>query len=219
MAKSVGDDVLLARINAGDGAAMKLLYERHSDALHRFIRARLRDPFEAADVMQDVFLEIWRAAGRFEHRSAPRTWLFGIARRKAADRARREPWLVQAEVDAEMPDEAPGPEALAEAATDAARLRACIERLSDSHRSAISRAFFEGMIYLDIAALEGVPVSTIKTRILHAKRLLQHYLTQYPGRHAAGRLPSLTPVAQVRSRGNSATRGDALSVPAPERPS
>ena len=49
---------------------MKALYERHSDALYHFIRSRLRDPFEAGDVMQEVFLEIWRAAARFEGRSA-----------------------------------------------------------------------------------------------------------------------------------------------------
>ena len=68
---------------------MKALYERHSDALYRFLRARLGDPFEAADVMQETFLEIWRAAGRFEGRSAARTWIFGIARNKAVDRMRR----------------------------------------------------------------------------------------------------------------------------------
>ena len=84
------DAALLERIAAGgDKSAMKLLYERHSDALYHFIRARLRDPFEAADVMQEVFLEVWRAAGRFQGRSAARTWIFGIARNKTVDRMRR----------------------------------------------------------------------------------------------------------------------------------
>ena len=63
------DATLIQRIGAaGDKAAMKALYERHSDALYRFLRARLGDPFEASDVMQETFLEIWRAASRFEGR-------------------------------------------------------------------------------------------------------------------------------------------------------
>jgi RNA polymerase sigma-70 factor (ECF subfamily) len=170
---------LLARIGAGDKAAMKLLYEAHSDALFRFIRARLRDPFEAADVMQEVFLEIWRAAARFEGRAAARTWIFGIARNKSVDRMRRGARVVLAEPDVSVPDQAPDPEAVAEAASDAARVRDCIGRLSDSHRSAIHLAFYQELSYGDIAEIEGVPLGTIKTRILHAKRLLMHCLAGF----------------------------------------
>ena len=157
---------------------MKLLYDEHSDALYHFIRTRLRDPFEAADVMQEVFLEVWRAARRFEGRAAVRTWLFGIARNKAVDRVRRGARLVLAEPDVNMPDEAPGPEALAGAKSDATRVRNCIERLSDAHRSAIHLVFYRELNYGEIAEIEGVPVGTIKTRILHAKRLLMHCLAK-----------------------------------------
>jgi RNA polymerase sigma-70 factor (ECF subfamily) len=114
------DAGLLERVGAGDKAALKALYERHSDALFRFIRARLRDPFEAGDVMQEVFLEIWRAAARFEGRSAAKTWIFGIARNKAVDRMRRGARTVLAEPDADLADDAPDPEAVAAAASDAA---------------------------------------------------------------------------------------------------
>jgi len=72
---------------------------------------------------------------------------------------------------------APDPHTLLEAASDAAHLRTCISRLSDSHREAILLAFYEELSYDDIAAIEGVPVGTIKTRIHHAKRLLKHRLT------------------------------------------
>jgi RNA polymerase sigma-70 factor (ECF subfamily) len=173
------DARLLKRIGAGDRAAMKLLYERHSEALYHFIRVRLRDPFEAADVMQEVFLEIWRAAGRFEARSTARTWIFGIGRNKTLDRMRRGARVVLAEPDVTLPDEAPNPEAVAEAASDAARVRDCIGRLSDTHRSAIHLAFYRELPYSDIAEIEGVPVGTIKTRILHAKRLLMHCLAGF----------------------------------------
>jgi RNA polymerase sigma-70 factor, ECF subfamily len=174
------DADLLRRIGAGDRAALKALYERHSDALHKFLSYRLRDPFEAADVVQDVFLEVWRSAARFEGRSAPRTWMFGIARNRAVDRIRRGVREVTAhEPDVEVADEAPDPEAVVVAASDAARLRDCIGRLSDTHRSAIHLAFYEELPYGEIASIEGVPAGTIKTRILHAKRLLMHCLAAF----------------------------------------
>lgn len=171
------DGDLIRRVGAGDRAALKALYERHADALHRFLRYRLRDPFEAADVVQEVFLDIWRSAGRFEGRAAARTWIFGIARNKAVDRMRRGAREVTApEPDTDIADEAPDPEAAAVAASDAARLRACIARLSDSHRSAIHLAYYEELPYGEIATIEGVPVGTVKTRMMHARRLLMHCL-------------------------------------------
>ena len=179
MEPSLDDAGLIARVGAGDKAAMKALYERHSDALYRFIRTRLRDPFEAADVMQEVFLEIWRSAGRFEGRSAPRTWIFGIARNKAIDRVRGSARLVAGDPDPDVPDDAPDPEAVAAAASDAARVRDCIRGLSDSHRSAIHLAFYDDRPYSEIAEIEGVPVGTVKTRILHAKRLLMRCLAAF----------------------------------------
>jgi RNA polymerase sigma-70 factor (ECF subfamily) len=173
------DSDLLRRVGAGDRTALKMLYERHSDALFGFLRVRLRDPFEAADIMQEVFLEIWRAAGRFEGRSAARTWIFGIARNKAADRVRRGARLVLTEPDHEAPDSAPDPEAVVAAASDAARVRDCIAKLSESHRSAIHLAFYQELGYAEIAEIEGVPVGTVKSRILHAKRLLMHCLAGF----------------------------------------
>lgn len=172
------DTDLLGRIGKGDRTALKTLYERHSGALYHFLRYRLGDPFEAADVMQDVFLEIWRSAGRFEGRSSPRTWMFGIARNRAIDRMRRgSRERTTQEPDREIADDAPDPEAVVLAASDAARLRECIAGLSDAHRSAIHLAFYEELPYGEIATIEGVPLGTIKTRILHAKRLLMHCLT------------------------------------------
>jgi RNA polymerase sigma-70 factor (ECF subfamily) len=157
---------------------MKALYERHSEALHRFLHHRLRDPIEAGDVVQEVFLEIWRTAARFEGRAAPRTWIFGIARNKAVDSIRRSARQVDLpDCKDDLVDDAPDPEAAVAATSDADRLRACIARLSDAHRSAIHLAYYEDLPYGEIAAIEGVPVGTVKTRIMHAKRLLLHYLS------------------------------------------
>lgn len=167
---------LLRRIGAGDRTAMKVLYEAHSDALHRFLTTRLGDAFEAADVGQETFLEVWRRPDRFEGRSSFRTWLFGVARNKAIDRIRKSRRTVVAEPNERTADEAPNPEEIAVAASNAAQVRACISGLSATHRAAIHLAFYGEFSYAQIAEIEGVPIGTIKTRVLHAKRLLMHCL-------------------------------------------
>jgi RNA polymerase sigma-70 factor, ECF subfamily len=172
----VDDATLLDLVAAGDKPAMKVLYERHSAALFHFLRGRLNDGFEASDVLQETFLEVWRSAARFERRSAARTWIFGIARNKAADRIRRGRRTVVAEPDVTVPDEAPNPEAVAAMAGEGAKVRACMQELSETHRSAVHLAFFEDMPYGEIAVVEGVPVGTVKTRVHHAKQLLRRCL-------------------------------------------
>ena len=166
------DRELVKRIAGGDRQAMKSLYERHSGPLFHFIRSRMRDPFEAADVMQETFLEIWRSAARYQGRSSARTWFFSIARNKAVDRLRRLGRMEVREPDDTLPDDAPNPEHVAAAASDAERLRHCIEGLSGAQQSAIRLAFYEDLAYPEVAEAEGVPLGTIKTRIHHAKRLL-----------------------------------------------
>ncbi|WP_424934484.1 RNA polymerase sigma factor [Amaricoccus macauensis] len=170
------DADLIRQVGAGDKLAMKALYERHSDALFHFLRFRLGDAHEAADVMQEAFLEVWRNAGRFEGRSSAKTWIFGIARNKAIDRMRRRGKMVLGEPDQTIPDDAPSPEKVMENASDVARVRACMEKLSDAHRTAVRMAFYEDMSYPEIAEAEAVPVGTIKTRVHHAKQLLKHCL-------------------------------------------
>lgn len=172
------DADLIRRVGTGDRQAMKTLYERHSDALFHFLRFRLGDNFEAADVMQEAFLEVWRSAARFEGRSSAKTWIFGIGRNKAIDRMRKGSRMVLGEPDATIPDDSPNPEKVVESASDAARVRACLEKLSDAHRSAMRLAFYEDMPYGEIAEVEGVPVGTIKTRIHHAKQLLRRCLSR-----------------------------------------
>ncbi|MGG7566789.1 RNA polymerase sigma factor [Rhodovulum sp. DZ06] len=170
------DRLLLARIARGDKAAMRALYERHHDALFAFARLRAGDEAAAADAVQDAMLEVWRKAGAFSGRSAARTWIFAIARNKLVDRARRSGRLSFTDETPERADEAPGPAAVLEAAQDAARVRACLARLTEAQRAAVRLAFFEDLPYPDVAAREGVPVGTVKTRIHHAKKALMRCL-------------------------------------------
>ena len=77
-----------------------------------------------------------------------------------------------------MPDETPSALAVIEATSDAARLRACLEKLTAAQKSVVRLTFFEDLTYPEAAEVEGVPVGTVKTRIHHAKKLLMHCLTK-----------------------------------------
>ncbi|MEM7693079.1 MAG: sigma-70 family RNA polymerase sigma factor [Pseudomonadota bacterium] len=172
---------LLGRIATGDKKAMKAVYTQLGPDLHRFICTRMRDPQEAADVLQETMLEVWRRAGTFEGRSAARTWIFGIARNKAADRARRAVHT-GAEPDEDIPDDAPTPEAALAALQEGSALRACLEKLSPPQRAVIHLAFFQDVSYRAIAEIEDCALNTVKTRIFHAKKLLMHCLSKADGR-------------------------------------
>ena len=170
------DRVLIARIANGDKAAMRHLYERHHDALNGFVRARSGDNGLAADVVQDAMLDVWRGAGRYKGTATVKTWIFTIARNKMVDRLRQSARLQFTDDVPETVDDAPGPEAAAAAAQEARRLRACLEKLKDVQRSIVQLAFFEGFTYPEIAAVEGIPTGTVKTRIFHAKQSLMRCL-------------------------------------------
>jgi RNA polymerase sigma-70 factor (ECF subfamily) len=172
------DRALLARIAGGDKDAMKRLYERHHAGLLVFVESRLRDPVEAFDVVQETFLEIWRSASRHQGRSSVRTWIFSIARNKAIDRFRRKGRDAPLDDDFDPPDLSPGPEAVVAAASDAAQVRACMEKLRPAHARAVRLAFYEDLGYAEIAEIEQVPEGTVKTRIHHAKKLLLQCLTK-----------------------------------------
>lgn len=168
---------LLPRIAAGDKHALSGLYRALEKPVYKFIRSRLNDPFESSDILHDVFMEVWRSAGRFEGRSKVQTWVFGIAYRKVIDHFRKQGRQVVTDDIPETVDDTVDTEASLAAGQEAAHLRHCLDTLKDEHRSAISLAFYEDMTYGEIAEITGVPEGTVKTRIFHAKKLLLHCLS------------------------------------------
>jgi RNA polymerase sigma-70 factor (ECF subfamily) len=164
---------LLRRIAAGDRGAFQDLYRALERPVFRFIRARLNDPFECHDILHDVFMEIWRHAGRYEGRSKVQTWVMGIAYRKVIDALRRQGRVeLPGEDMPETADDAPAGEACLAAGQEAAHVRFCLDHLSGDHRTAVTLAFWEDLSYGEIAEVAGVPEGTVKTRIFHAKKLL-----------------------------------------------
>lgn len=172
---------LVARIAVGDRDAFTRFYELYERRLFRFILSRLNDPFEAADIQNEVFLEVWRSAGRYQGRASVTSWLFGIAFHKSVDRMRRARPEVHDDQADERIDDAPAPDEVLAAAENAEHVRRCLETLSAAHREVVVLAFFEDLSYVEIAAIVDCPEGTVKTRMYHAKQLLKRCLGQWLG--------------------------------------
>jgi len=163
---------LLGRTAEGDRAAFAAFYREMERPVFRFIRSRLNDPHEAADILHETFMDIWRKAGSFEGRSKVQTWVFGIAYRKTVDALRKRGRLDYPGEIPDSADDAPDAEACLAAGQQAEHLRHCLDELSGEQRLAVSLAFYEDMSYGEIAAVAEVPEGTVKSRIFHAKRAL-----------------------------------------------
>lgn len=170
---------LLRRMAAGSEAALREFYQAFHTRVYGFALKRLRDPADAADVLNEVMLEAWRSASRFEGRSQVSTWLLGIAHHKIIDSLRRRKNQPQDELDPDLvEDDSPSAYEVIVGKQDAAQLRLCLEGLSDAHRLIVHLAFFEDLAYEEIARIADCPVGTVKTRMYHARRLLKRCLTQ-----------------------------------------
>ena len=182
MASDLEQRAMMTAIAGGDKQALASLYRVLETPVFRFIRSRLNDHFEAGDILHDVFIEVWRSAGRFEGRSKVQTWIFGIAYRKVIDAHRRRGRVDVTDEFPDAADDGPDPEACLASAEEAEHVRHCLGTLKDDHRAAIAMAFYEDMTYGEIAEVAGVPEGTIKTRVFHAKKLLMRCLEQLVGR-------------------------------------
>ncbi|CAD0186759.1 Sigma-K factor [Ruegeria sp. THAF57] len=170
-------NALLQAVAGGDKTALAGLYRALEKPVYRFIASKMNDPFEAGDILHEVFMEVWRSAGKFEGRSAVKTWVFGIAYRKTMDHFRKHKRISPSDDLPEQVDEGPDAVACLAAAQEAEHLRFCLEGLKADHRSAIELAFYEDMSYGEISRVVDAPENTIKTRIFHAKKLLLRCLS------------------------------------------
>lgn len=156
---------------------MNRFFQRHHRSVYTFALRRLGEPADAADVLNDVMLQVWRGAGRFAGQSKVSTWLFGIANHKILDLYRRRGSVELQALDEGQEDESTRPaEEFVALAQNANLLRHCMEKLSAAHREIVHLTFFEEMSYPDIANLLNCPAGTVKTRMMHAKKNLKRCL-------------------------------------------
>lgn len=156
----------LAAAGSGDTQALRNLYDATSAKLFGVIVRILVDRQDAEDVLQEVYVTVWRKAAEFDPlRASPITWMVTIARNRAIDRfrARGSRPTTGLEAAAEIADAAPGADMLLAASQDAVRLSAALATLDPRHASVIRAAYFEGLSYDALAAREGVPVGTLKS--------------------------------------------------------
>lgn len=157
---------LLARVAAGDRLALRSLYERTSAKLYGISLRLLGNPADAQEVVQEVYLAVWRKAARFDPaRASAITWLAVVTRNKSIDRQRRARDGDDLDAAAEIADDAPSAFDLVEQADDRSRLMHCLDELDDRARTMIRAAFFEGATYSALAGREQVPLPTMKSWI------------------------------------------------------
>jgi RNA polymerase sigma-70 factor, ECF subfamily len=177
--QTTSDEVLIARIAGGDRLAMQVLFARHHVRVYRFVLRLVRNEATAEDLISDVFLDIWRQAGKFEGRSQVSTWMLSIARFKALSVLRKRPEEELDEEKAErIEDQSDDPETTLAKKDKGALLRQCLTALSAEHREIIDLVYYHEKSVEEVAGIVGIPEATVKTRMFYARKKLSELLKE-----------------------------------------
>lgn len=163
------DEHLLAEVARGDEAAFGELYDRYAGLVYGVVRKVVRDPSQSEEVAQEVLVEAWRTASRFDaDRGSARTWLLTMAHRRAIDRVRS----VQASRDRTEREgrkyvdrDHDSVSEQVETRLEHQQVRGALMQLTELQREAVELAYYGGYTYREVAELLDTPLGTVKTRL------------------------------------------------------
>jgi RNA polymerase sigma-70 factor, ECF subfamily len=188
MVEGPSDAELVRRLRDADGTALSQLYQRFGRPCYSLARRICADEGLAEDVVQEVFLTLWRDPTRFDpSRGSFATWLLTLIHHKAVDAVRRESTIRRRMVAAPeagedwSPTPVPGADQAAMARVAAGQVRAALHRLPVEQRQVLALAYFGGHTQREIAVLTGVPLGTVKSRMFTAVQRLRTLLTDQLG--------------------------------------
>jgi RNA polymerase sigma-70 factor (ECF subfamily) len=175
-AGDAGSEILLQRCAAGDRAAFRALYDRHSARLYSVALRITRHANLASDTVQEAFIQIWQNARQYDSsRGAPEAWMIGLTRYRALDLVRRAgPALIP--LEDEVQSEAVEDLTPLDDAADGRALKQCLERLDPNRRRLVVLAFVEGFSHAELAAQFVIPLGTIKSTIRRSLAALKECL-------------------------------------------
>ena len=185
------DRALIERIESRDAEALALLYDRHAGRLMGLAHRILGDTGEAEEVLQEVYLHVWKAAATFDPSRGPvLAWLLVATRSRSIDRvrSRRTGWSAGARSLEEAPEPASREDVEADAAGREweAQCRAVISELPEDQRRVLELAYFDGLTHQEIAARTATPLGTVKTRVRLGLMKLRERLLPYRKSEAHG---------------------------------
>jgi RNA polymerase sigma-70 factor, ECF subfamily len=160
-----GEELLL-EVARGDQAAFAALYERFVGSVHGLVRRVVRDPAQAAEVTEEVLVEVWRTATRFDPaRGSAWTWILTLAHRRASDRVRSVQSGRARDAVAEPGRPAAGAAAAGELRFEHQQVRQALHALTDPQRETVELAYHQGYTYREVAELLGAAPATTSTRM------------------------------------------------------
>ena len=187
------DEKLMAQIATGEQAALRTLFTRHYSRVYRFVSRFLKDRDAVEEVVNDTFLIAWQQAPRFEGRSRVATWLLGIARYRAlgAVKARQAHPESMEQHEATLVDPSERVDARMQREDSSDYLKRCLAMLPREQALLIELHYFSDKSLKEAAALTGVPLNTIKTRMFLArKKLATMLVNEDSGSAAADSMPA-----------------------------
>ncbi|MFF9909387.1 sigma-70 family RNA polymerase sigma factor [Streptomyces sp. NPDC013457] len=160
---------VMGRVAHGDQQAFATVFEAVSGPVLGLVRTVLRDPAQSEEVAQEVLVEVWRTAARYQpSRGSVMTWVLTLAHRRAVDRVRSEQAASDREARVALLEHTPAYDEVVEQVElrlEREQLRRCLRGLTELQRESVTLAYYRGLTYREVAELLTLPLGTVKTRL------------------------------------------------------